>query len=599
MTADAVRLGGGMGNIQRGDTLGITGTQDIWNSPRLTVSGLPRYLEGARYYTQWAGMPYRIYGTKNSQNDYGEDINARSLGLNHLARGSVFMPNDTLPGLKVPLELSLAVHSDAGLRKNMDIVGSLGIYTTQFYDGRLATGLSRLASRDLAEVMLSQVTGDMQRSFGCWTRRQLYDRNYSESREPQIPSMILEMFSHQNYADMLMGHDPLCKFIFSRAVYKAVLRYISYMHGVKSPVVQPLPVHGLSAQMDAKIQTITLRWHQTRDSLEATAAPTSYILYTAKGNDGGWSNGMLVEDSMVTVPAEPGTLYRFKVTALNTGGQSMPSAEVCARCPIDTLSSSIMIINGFNRMAAPQAVCNDSIRAFDVTVDPGLGYISNPSIYSLGGENIAGNSFNYPTLHAKDFLQADSLGHATLDIAVSSCTADALADVDLTDYNMADVILGAQRNDCYSHRDYTAFTPALMQSLKAYHENGGRLLVSGAYIGEDLQNDDQKDFAHDVLKFKFSGQVATDSLIVSNQELSFSLISKPNRQIYSTARVNALTPVGTAFTTLLYNGEQAAAVAYKKGNQSIFTFGFPLELIASEQARRKIMTTAYYFLCKD
>ena len=43
VTTDAVRFGGGMGNIERG---GYT-------------SGLPRCLEGARYYAQWAGAPYK------------------------------------------------------------------------------------------------------------------------------------------------------------------------------------------------------------------------------------------------------------------------------------------------------------------------------------------------------------------------------------------------------------------------------------------------------------------------------------------------------------------------------------------------------------
>ena len=41
VTADAVRFGGGMGNIRRG----------------YSTSGLPRCLEGSRYYAQWAGMP--------------------------------------------------------------------------------------------------------------------------------------------------------------------------------------------------------------------------------------------------------------------------------------------------------------------------------------------------------------------------------------------------------------------------------------------------------------------------------------------------------------------------------------------------------------
>ena len=43
--ADAVRFGGGMGNIARGGE----------------TSGLPRYLEGSRYFAQWAGMPYPVY----------------------------------------------------------------------------------------------------------------------------------------------------------------------------------------------------------------------------------------------------------------------------------------------------------------------------------------------------------------------------------------------------------------------------------------------------------------------------------------------------------------------------------------------------------
>ena len=74
--ADAVRFGGGMGNISRGGT----------------VSGLPRYLEGARYSAQWAGMPYEIYGGRKGENDYADDINARSNTLNYLSGGSVFNP---------------------------------------------------------------------------------------------------------------------------------------------------------------------------------------------------------------------------------------------------------------------------------------------------------------------------------------------------------------------------------------------------------------------------------------------------------------------------------------------------------------------------
>ena len=50
LCADAVRFGGGMGNISRGGK----------------TSGLPRYLEGARYAAQWSGFPDRKSTRLNS-----------------------------------------------------------------------------------------------------------------------------------------------------------------------------------------------------------------------------------------------------------------------------------------------------------------------------------------------------------------------------------------------------------------------------------------------------------------------------------------------------------------------------------------------------
>lgn len=115
MTSDAVRFGGGMGNIQRGGA----------------KSGMPRCLEGARYYAQWAGAPYEVYSGKEGKDDYADDINTRSLMTNWLAGGSVYVP--AKDGLGVPIELSLAIHSDAGVaRDGRSLIGSLAISTTDF-----------------------------------------------------------------------------------------------------------------------------------------------------------------------------------------------------------------------------------------------------------------------------------------------------------------------------------------------------------------------------------------------------------------------------------------------------------------------------------
>lgn len=614
ITADAVRFGGGMGNIERGDPF------DEYQA----TSGLPRYLEGARYYMQWAGMPYRVYSTKEGSNDYADDINTRGHGVNHLARGSVYVPNDTLLGLQVPLELSLGIHTDAGLRDNMDIIGTLGVYTTQFYDKQLATGLSRLCSRDFADAMLSQIYKDMSFHLGNWNRRSLYDRNYSESREPQVPSMILEMLSHQNYADMLVAHDPYCKFLLARAIYKTVLRHIATMHKDKMPTVQPLPVLNVAAMANVQDKQITLSWTPQNDPLEPTAKPTSYVIYIRQ-NDRGWDNGTMVNSNKVNIAAVPGVMYRFRIAALNNGGSSMQSEELCARIPYSRNAQSILIVNGFDRVAAAQAVDLDTLRGFDMKQDPGVAYMKNTSIYDLNGMPVAGNTFNYPALHAKDLLLADDDYTAHRDLAVSSCMASALPHVATGGYSMIDLILGAQRFDGYSHRVYQAFPEYLQKKLADYTAKGGNVMVSGAYVGEDLRTADQRAFARRTLKYTYVDNVHTDNMKLTGMGTEFNLLSYLNPTMYTTARVNALQPAEGAFATLLMNESNTTyttetslaedgteiitqvphvsvrhlpgAVAYQGKDYNCLTFGFPLEMIEDQETRRAIINASYQFLC--
>lgn len=100
------------------------------------------------------------------------------------------------------------MHSDAGATFVHDsIVGSLAICTTNFNDGRLAAGVSRQISHDFANMLLAGVQRDLTATYGKWTRRYLWDRNYSETRKPEVPSAIIETLSHQNFADMRRALD--------------------------------------------------------------------------------------------------------------------------------------------------------------------------------------------------------------------------------------------------------------------------------------------------------------------------------------------------------------------------------------------------------
>ena len=104
ITADAVRFGGGMGNIIRND----------WDSRR------PRFMEGSRYYLQYAGMPDTlVQNLNNNGNDYNNDINSRSEYINYL-NGAPNGPNKNrdLPGLGIPMDMTIAIHTDAGIANN-------------------------------------------------------------------------------------------------------------------------------------------------------------------------------------------------------------------------------------------------------------------------------------------------------------------------------------------------------------------------------------------------------------------------------------------------------------------------------------------------
>lgn len=63
--------------------------------------------------------------------------------------------------------MTLGLHSDAGFNTDDELVGSLGIYTTDFNDGKLNSGVSRYASRDLTDMVLTGLQRDISSRLAC------------------------------------------------------------------------------------------------------------------------------------------------------------------------------------------------------------------------------------------------------------------------------------------------------------------------------------------------------------------------------------------------------------------------------------------------
>ena len=598
VTSDAVRFGGGTGIIQReGKT-----------------SGLPRCLEGSRYNAQWSGAPESVYNAKEGQDDYTDDINTRSRMTNWVAGGSCYVPN--MQGLKVPLELSLAVHSDAGYHNDCSSVyGTLSICTTDFHDGVLNSGISRDHSKTFATSLLYDSQRDLSYAFGSWTARKLYDRNYSESRIPEVPSAILETLSHQSFPDMIYGQDPNFRFTFARSIYKTILRFVSNMHNT-SYVVQPLAPTDFSVRFVGP-NKVKLSWQPVYDPQESSAKPTSYILYTSTAG-GDFDNGQPVRGNSCQMELQPDILYNFRVTAVNKGGESFPTEQLSAVCH-EGASRTVMVVNGFHRLSSPAIYETASEQGFDINADPGvtygptagwcgaqtafskstIGVISSTGLgfsgNELQGKFIAGNDFNYPATHAEAIM-------ATGKYNVVSCSSTAVenGEVNLEDYYCVDLILGLEKNDGHSLVSYKSFSPKMQRALKKYTSSGGRLLVSGSYVGSDMRSDSEREFLNDVLKINNFGE--TPSRFYSNIDgmgTTFDIYRTINEEHYAATSPDVLHPVGSAFCALLYGDGRSASVAYDGRDYKTFVMGFPFECITSYSKRQAVMRGILSFLMKD
>lgn len=595
VTADAVRFGGGMGNIERGGD----------------ISYMPRCLEAARYYAQWAGAPYSIYGNKTGTDDYAEDINTRSLMTNWLAGGSPYVP--TKEGKNVPIELSLAVHSDAGYeRDGKSLVGSLAICTTSFNDGRLNSGISRFASQDFIEALRSNVTRDLSKKYKRWNWRYLWDRNYSETRLPEVPSAIIETLSHQNFPDMKLGQDPNFKFTMARSIYKTILRYVSQMHR-RPCIVQPLQPHLFKATLTGD-NKVKLSWKAQDDELEPTAVPTSYNIYVAAGS-GGFDNGTNVRGTSYTMELEPGVMYRFKVTAVNRGGESFPTSTLSAYYQPGATKTA-MVINGFSRLSAPAVRDNIHEQGFDIEEDAGVSYgltagwsgkqqcfnkstMGSTEPNGLGysgnemvGNFVMGNTFDYVYTHA------DAIA-ATKKYNVVSCTSETVESgiVDLINYDVVDLALGLQKYDENSTVFYKSIPSMLRNKLSAYVLGHGKLIASGAYIGSDLQHDDERVWLESTLKVAYGGAIHTDTISgIKGMGTEFDFYRQLNPTHYAATKCDVLMPVSTAFCPLQYANGMSAGVAYKGNDNATFTMAFPFECIIDRNKRLSIMNGILKFL---
>lgn len=618
LSADAVRFGGGMGVVAR----------------KGRTSGRPKYVEGSRYWLQFAGMPDTlVFSLNRENNDYRDDYQSRSEYLNYLT-GDPYGPNRAREmGLGIPIDLSLAMHTDAGITNNDTTVGTLSIYHVRDFAGATVfpDRVSRFANRDLADLVQTQIVEDLRAKYDpAWNRRQLRNADYSEATRPNMPSVLLELLSHQNFLDMKFVLDPRFRFDVARAIYKAMLRFLAVQYG-EPYIVQPLPVTHFMAELNDRGGAV-LKWKPREDPLEPSAIPDRYVVYT-RIEDGGFDNGKLVETPMAVIDnLKPGTIYSFRVTAVNEGGESFPS-EVLAVCRQADSLPPVLIVNGFDRVSGPGVVEAGEFEGFLSWIDRGvpdgkeIGFTGEQyefnrnspyrgndgpghgaSVSAYEGNVIAGNTFDYPSIHGSA-LRAHGLSFAS---ASDEAVMDSL--ILLDGYRFVDLILGKEKEtpwpkaigDSLHGKQFKAFPLALQERLSAYLQRGGNLLVSGAYVGSELfGNRDSLSirFARSILRFNWAASHASRSGRVHSVSPAFLPTSDTlrfntnfDRNFYIVESPDAINPAGGSTQLLRYSeNEFGAGIGYKK-EYGVVTLGFPFESVVDPEQRALLMGSVLRYL---
>lgn len=592
VTADAVRFGGGMGNvlpanvtvsIERRDTTEI---KNYSYEPINRLSGFPRWAEAAKYSAFWYGQPYRNHSGGFDNNEYNNDIRCRSLFANDLSGGSIYNP-DTI-GRGVPFELNLAFHTDAGFDRNDDFIGSLGIYMTKENEGLTASGMDRYVSRDLSSSILTNLYSDL--SKYNWKVRALWNKDYGEARTPVTPAAIIEMLSHQNFTDMKMAYDPHFKFDFCRSIYKSIVKFVAAVHD-ESYTIQPLPVQDFAINVDEMSSQAHLSWQPTDDPLEPTASPSEYILYTRIGNQG-FDNGKIIHGNSTTITLNKGIVYSFKISALNKGGESFPS-EILSAYIAPKSRGKILIINAFTRLEGPESFNTDTEQGFLLDSDPGVQYgaftgfcgkqvgfdkrkIGSEASDGLGasgseleGTIVMGNTFDYTYIHGVGIsAQGDYTFCSTSESALLKSKTD------LSEYKMVDIIYGTQKD----------FNQTTLSLLRNYCNGGGRLLMSGANISK-VKNTDKS-------ITKVSGCGTEFDIYRQMNPKSYAI---PSVSIIDISQTIFPQPEGS-FSMLAYSNMQCAGAAYNGNDHKSIVIGFPIEGIRSQTTINNLMPAFVEFL---
>ena len=536
VSLDAVRLGGGMGLIER-----QVGTA------ALVTSGRPRAEESSRYGAQFNGAPESVYDQNGDHDDRNDDISTRS-------RFTAWAHEDGEDALFV------AWHTNASSS------GGRGTEVFAFGPGYVNgayefTGVA--GSRELADKVYGEIVTDIKAAWDpAWKTRGVKSAEFGELRpthNPETPAILMEMAFHDQVDDARQLKDPRFRYLLTRSVMQGIIKHFAARDGVPAELPPEPPAAVVARNLGE--WNVQVQWLPPTLDPAAGAPATAWRLY--QGRDGlSWDDGTPVTGTSFTVQLQPGELRYFRVSGVNAGGESFPSQAVGAVGSTGT--APVLVINGFERL------------------DATLGRYDDLAAWSLG------SVYRVALLRMNDgsYVRHHGDAVAAAGRAFDSATVAALAGglVSPAGYSLVDWMAGRGQ-------DTGAPTQAQLAALKGFVEGGGRLVVSGSSLAGALANGgaEAQAFLAQVLGAQVTAAVGTPPLSGSPGGLFDGvgglLLDDGLGGSYPAGTLDGLSAAGAE---LLAQDATGAPAALRMGNAVLL--GFPLETVTDAAKRAELLS---------
>jgi len=550
VVADAVRLGGGMGDFDRGGK-----GAGVAKGP---LSNRPRWEECSRYYCQYLGAPSTVYDYSTTDNN--DDVSARSrcAAWDHeTGEDAVFVSwhtNAPSPGRGT----------------------STYVYGPNEPDGTYQFAGAK-GSDELAKALHAEIVNDVRQVFDPkWKDLGIFSAWFGElnpKHNDEMPSTLVEVAFHDTLADADYLREPRFRFVVARAFYQGIVKYFAKRDSV-APKLVPEPPAWLTVVSNGPT-TAKVRWGASpTDALDVGGdAATTYRVYLSK--DGrGFDGGTEVTGTEWTLEGlAPGDVRFVRVSALNGGGESFPTATLGLVKGCDA-GAAALFVQGFSRLDATQLPVED------------LSAYGDGQVQRLAQRKM--NRFDYAIEH----LQA--LGAAGLSVDAIDHAAFSQALVPLGGYALIDWAAGEQ-----SSADGT-LAAADRAALGTWLGAGGHaLLASGSELAWDLGTQSGPEAA-DWLATWFRAALAGDAAGTYATEASEAggplgpldpmRLDDGTQGTYDVNSADLLAVVAGGQAVLSYaQGKGVAAVYFDGGTHKNLLLGFPFETVHPAAARAALM----------